>query len=384
MKLAMIGPYPVNNETERINGGVQAVVVNLVNGLLRFSDLEIHIITASHSVKKDMDYKSNGMTVHSVPLDRIFGNSTLYYSTRKRILKKIREIKPDILHSHCFGYETLAALDSRHKKIIISTHGINTAKWGPAYNILDTMRVYMQNRIYENCIKRAENILINTQYAGQHLRGFNKIKICELNNPVSDIFLDMDNRHEDDERILFVGNVCQRKGIMTLLEAVNILKPCFRNLRLMIAGPVAEKDYYVKLSAFVKDNGLSECVHFLWQLNERELRNEYQKASIFAFPSLKDEAPVALLQAMASGKAIVATRAGGIPYMIDEGVTGFLIEKENSADLADRIALFIKDSGLRRRFGGNAREKALKENSIAAVTDRLYCIYKKVNDSGVL
>ena len=384
MKLAMIGPYPVNSESDRISGGVQAVVVNLAKGLSRFSDLDIHIVTARHSIKKNIEYKSNGITVHAVPLDRIFGNTTLYSNTRKKIIKKIYEIKPDIIHSHCFGYETLAALDSGHKKIIISTHGITTAKWGSRYNILDTMRVYMQNCIYRRCIKRAENILINIQYARQHLAGFKKMKISELNNPISDIFLDIDNNLEEGQRILFVGNVCQRKGIMTILEAINILKPSFENLRLMIAGPIAEPDYYSKLSRFIKEQGLSKYVNFLFQLNEDELKKEYQKASIFAFPSLKDEAPVALLQAMASGKAIVATRAGGIPYMIDEGVTGFLIEKEDSMALADRISLFIKDDELRKKFGANAREKVIRENSITAVTDKLYEIYNRVNNNGIL
>ena len=58
--------------------------------------------------------------------------------------------------------------------------------------------------------------------------------------------------------------------------------------------------------------------------------------------------------------------------------------KEDSMALADRISLFIKDDELRKKFGANAREKVIRENSITAVTDKLYEIYNRVNNNGIL
>ena len=89
-------------------------------------------------------------------------------------------------------------------------------------------------------------------------------------------------------------------------------------------------------------------------------------------------APIALLQAMATGKAIVASKAGGIPYIIDDGVNGFLIEKDNPNALADKIALFLKDSALRRKLGVNAIDKVSRENRISVVTEKLHNIYNEI------
>ena len=378
MKIAMLGPYPVNDEVNSINGGVQAVIVNLVKGLSRFSDLDIHIITASHSIKKDMDFKSNGVTVHAVPLDNIFGNLTLYSRTRKRLCRKIYEIKPDLVHAHSFGYCTSAALDSGHKRLIVSTHGIRDGRWYAPHNITDSIRAYLQHCMYYRCARRVKDIVINSPYARERLSGFKQIKMRELNNPVSDIFFGVDNSLEEEGRVLFVGNVCEAKGIMTMLEAMDILKGPFPEMKLIIAGPIASRDFYSKASCFIKERGLDDRINFLGHLDEDRLRQEYQKASIFAFPSRQDVAPIALLQAMATGKAIVASKAGGIPYIIDDGVNGFLIEKDNPNALADKIALFLKDSALRRKLGVNAIDKVSRENRISVVTEKLHNIYNEI------
>ncbi len=377
MKIAILGPYPIDNKINSINGGVQAVIVNLVRGLLKFKDLDIHIVTASHFIDRDMVSKSEGITVHAVPQDKIFGNITLYSNTRKRICKKICEIKPDIVHTHCFGYETLAALDSGHEKVIVSTHGIRNGQWGVRHNIPDAIRVYLQDCIYERCIKRAKNIVINSPYAKEHLSGFKQMKIQELDNPVSDAFFDMDNSAEENTRVLFVGNVCEAKGIMTILEAMDVLRLVFPEINLRIAGPASGRDFYLKAVGFIKKRDMEKHINFLGHLNDDELKEEYQKASVFAFPSQQDVAPIALLQAMACGKAIVAAKVGGIPYIIDDKKNGFLIEKNDYRALADRISLFIKNIGLRRELGANAKDKASKNNRIAQVSKKLYKIYNE-------
>ncbi|MBU1911924.1 MAG: glycosyltransferase family 4 protein [Candidatus Omnitrophica bacterium] len=378
MKVAILGPYPIDNKVNSINGGIQAVIVNLVKGLLKFKDLDMHIVTASHFIDKDMDWESSGVNVHAVPQDKIFGNITLYSNTRKRICKKIREIKPDIVHTHCFGYETLAALDSGHKKVIVSTHGIRNGQWGVRHNIPDSIRAYLQDCIYKRCLKRVENIVINNPYAGEHLAGFKQMKIWELDNPVSDTFFNIDNSAEENARVLFVGNVCEAKGIMTILEAMDVLKLVFPEIKLRIAGPVSGKEFYSRVTIFIKKSGLERHINFLGHLNDNELREEYQKACVFAFPSQQDVAPVALLQAMAGGKAIVATKVGGIPYIIDDGKNGFLIEKNDYRALADKISLFIKNSRLRRELGAHAKDKISKNNRVRQVSEKLYTIYNEV------
>lgn len=378
MRLAMIGPYPIDGDVSEISGGVQAVIVNMIKGLSRFKDLEIHIVTASFFIDKETDFASGGINVHVVPLDRRFGNIKLYSNTRKRICKKINYLSPDLVHTHMFGYYTLAALDSGHNKVIISTHGISNGNWGLSYGIVERIRRYMQDYIYIQCVKKAENIITNSLFARKALARFGKKRMYELNNPISDAFFGIDNNSEENGRILFVGNVCEAKGIMTILQALNIMKKRFEKIKFVIAGDITEQNFYQKAMRFIKDNGLDGFVDFLGHLDDNRLKEEYKKASVFVFPSQQDVAPLAVLQAMAAGKAIVASRVGGIPYMIDDGINGFLIEKKDHHALAEKIELSIKDDNLRRMSGFNAQKKISDDYRIDAVTDRLYKIYQDI------
>jgi len=374
----MIGPYPIDGNMSNISGGVQAVMVNMIKGLSRFKDLDIHIVTASFFVDKGVDFSSDGINVHVVPLDRRFGNITLYSNTRKRLCKKINDLRPDLVHAHMFGYYTLAALDSAHKKVIVSTHGMSDGNWGVSYNMVERTRRYLQDYIYIQCVKKTENIITNNLFARKALARFGKKRMYELNNPISDVFFGIDNNAEESGRILFAGNVCEAKGIMTILQALNIMKKRFEKIKFMIAGNTVDRDFYYRATRFIKENGLGRFVDFLGHLDDNKLKEEYRRASIFIFPSQEDVAPLAVLQAMAAGKAIVASRVGGIPYIIDDGINGFLIEKQDHHALAEKIDLFIKDDNLRRMLGFNAQKKISDDYRINTVADRLYKIYQDI------
>jgi len=376
MKIAILGPYPENSDSKNISGGVQAVVVNMVEGLSRFKDLDIHVVTSSHLISKDTHFTYNGINVHTVPAEDHLGNVRFYSKTRKAINKKLDEIKPDLVHAHMLGYYTLAALDKGHKRMVVSTHGLSDSSQPRFYDLKARIRMCFQVCMSIRCMKKTENFIVNSPFAKKYLsRQLKHKNVYELNNPISETFFNMDRDSEEEGRLLFVGNISRAKGLMALLRAMNILKQSFGGMTLRIAGQIREERFYHQLLGFIKENGLDGHVQFKGSLNEEGLKEEYGKASIFVFPSQQDVAPLALLQAMASSKAIVTTRVGGIPYIIDNGVNGFLVEKQDPRGLADKIALFMKDPALRKRFGLNAHKKVFENYRIDEVSRRLYKIY---------
>lgn len=380
MRLAMLGPYPADLNANKISGGVQAVIVNMVKGLARFKDMEIHVVTADPDALKEKDFTVNGIKVYTVPLDKRFGNITFYANTRKRISRKIDYIKPDIVHTHMFGYYTLASLDTGHKKVIVSTHGISNIYWHKPAGLIEMIRYGFQGHVYNKCARKAKRIIVNSPYTKRHLAGFKKTGLYELNNPVSSSFFDIDNNAEEKGRILFAGYICEEKGVMTIMEAFSALKKTRGQLTLDLVGKIVDDDFYMKACRFVKANKLEGSVRFLGQLNENDLMDEYRRASVFVFPSKQDVAPLSVLQAMASSKAIAASDVGGIPYILDNGINGFLVDKDDSQALADKISLFLNDEALAREFGSRAREKVFRDHRIDVVTDRLYKIYREVLD----
>jgi glycosyltransferase involved in cell wall biosynthesis len=177
--------------------------------------------------------------------------------------------------------------------------------------------------------------------------------------------------------VLFVGRITPHKGIDRLIDA---LPP---GARLTVAGSTGhdralpERDY----PSLLRDLARDKDVCFLTPLPEGRLPALYRRARVFVLPSVHhtcyggyEPTPellgLTVLEAMASGTPVVASRVGGVPEIVQHGVTGFLIEPGNVEELRDRIAELLRDPALAGRMGRNARDLVLDRFTWDVVADR--------------
>lgn len=160
--------------------------------------------------------------------------------------------------------------------------------------------------------------------------------------------------------VLFVGRVEKRKGADVLLQAVP---------RILSTRPEAEFVFIGRVCDDVKDfiPAASSRVRLLGVLPHREIVRWYQRAAVFAAPSLWDNSPNTIYEAMACGTPVVGTRVGGIPELVDEGSTGILVPPSNPGALADAIHAVLGDGAGRTEMAKRAREKAVDLYSLDRV-----------------
>ena len=153
--------------------------------------------------------------------------------------------------------------------------------------------------------------------------------------------------------ILFVGRMEKRKGLRYLLEAYGQLKWDFKNIRLLLVGPGnLDKDCYRVLS----ERNLQDVV-FLGSVPYHELPRYYKSAHICCAPATGRESfGIVLLEAMASGKPIVASRIDGYSAVVKHGEQGLLVPPRDSASLADAIALLIRNPDLRYQLAARGKQ----------------------------
>lgn len=176
---------------------------------------------------------------------------------------------------------------------------------------------------------------------------------------------------EQAARILFLGRVSRQKGIFELLAAVAVLHAQFSQIMLVIAG---DGDLAEVRRAAERLN-ISRHVLILGWVGPQERNEQLQCASIFALPSHYEGLPMAMLEAMAAGKAVVATAVGGIPEAVSDHDSALLVPPRDVAALVTALRTLLEDSDLRSRLARRAREIVTTRFSSRAVAIRLAAMY---------
>lgn len=171
---------------------------------------------------------------------------------------------------------------------------------------------------------------------------------------------------------LFIGWVIPTKGIAELIEVWARLRP--QGWRLQIVGP-GNTSYRQSLIEQFRPDG----VEFLGELSHPEAIDLMASCDLFVLPSYTEGFPNAVLEAMALGKAVVATDVGAIPEMLAEEC-GILVKPKDLVNLNTALQALIADDDLRTELGSRARERAIANYSTDAVLSRLWSVWRQAGD----
>jgi len=176
-----------------------------------------------------------------------------------------------------------------------------------------------------------------------------------------------------DHLVIFCPRrLVQKNGVDYLIESLHLTRQRFAGTTLVIAGDGPER---TKLEARVSELGLQGSVIFLGNQDNQKLPEFYADADIVAIPSLKEATSIAGLEAMASARAVVATNVGGLPEIIDDGVSGLLVPPRDPEALSLAILRLIETPELRNQLGLAARacvEKKFTWDQVANETTKAY------------
>lgn len=160
----------------------------------------------------------------------------------------------------------------------------------------------------------------------------------------------------------------RQKGIDHVLRAIHILRRDYPELTYTIVGDGGDRQ---RLEAIARSLGIDERVTFAGWQNHFDLPEMYRACDLFVLPSAQEGFGLVFLEAMAAGRAVVATHAGAIPEVVVDRETGWLVDYGDVEGLASAIARLSSDAALRRRMGHAGRNRFLEHFSFEGATDRL-------------
>ncbi|HET9080258.1 MAG TPA: glycogen synthase [Trebonia sp.] len=184
----------------------------------------------------------------------------------------------------------------------------------------------------------------------------------------------------DPERpyVIFVGRITRQKGVPVLLRAAASLDPSAQLV--LCAGAADTPELGAEVSSLVARLQASRT-GVIWipeMLPKPEIIQLLTHALAFACPSVYEPLGIVNLEAMACSTAVVASRVGGIPEVVDGGVTGLLVPPDDPASLADALNLLLRDPGRAEAMGQAGRERAVTEFSWDAVAAQTAALYESL------
>ena len=294
-----------------------------------------------------------------------------------RLFFLMRREKINILHTHLVHASIVGRLVAKLagiKSITTTRHYAYYHKQKKLVNWIERKTALLNDNFIavSNAVK--DHMVISENY--------NPGKIEVIHNAVDlTLFNSTDSkiRSSRNEGFLVgtVGRLHPSKGYGTLLRCLPQVMERFPQTKLMIAGKGAEEEHMKQLC---RDLRISDKVMFLGKKTRSEILDLLQKIDIFVMASNWEGLPIAALEAMASGTAIVATKVGGLPEIVEEVKTGFLVPPAQPDALAEKISYLLRNKEVRLEMGRKARERIKIHFSLERMITRLELLYQTLSD----
>ena len=208
--------------------------------------------------------------------------------------------------------------------------------------------------------------------------------IIEIQSPVDTSKFDFKRAKQDSKisdntrlKIITAGNINPAKGLEYFIEMAVILNQQYDNLSFFIVGPHIESQrvYSAKLLELIRQSNLQNVNFYGESENMEEVLNA---ADIYVCSSITEASPLSVWEAMSMAKPIVSTDVGDVAKFIQDGESGYIVPIKNANSLAEKVGLLIKNKVLRKKFGTNAREIAIKKLDVEICVKKHAEFYREV------
>jgi len=289
----------------------------------------------------------------------------------------LHRLQPDVIHAHdTYGLMVKGMRLPR----VFTIHGFIYGDTLLAGRRFDWLRSRIWKWIEMAGWADQPHIISISPYVRERLTGIARGVIHDIDNPIAESFFNIE-RSERNGIVFSAGLICPRKNTLALVEAFSQLVARRADIELRLAGSISDESYGREVREAIRKHGLSDRVVLLGRLGVKQIQREFAAASVFALVSLEENSPMCIEEAMAVGVPVVASNRCGMPYMVRDSETGFLVDPNDPEDIAWRLGQLLDDANLRARMGQMARQIALERfhpDHVAARTREVY--FRAVRD----
>jgi glycosyltransferase involved in cell wall biosynthesis len=347
----------------------------LMDGFRDHPAAEIHVISCSRVPLPAPAMLADNIFFHQPVVGKWGWGRSLFSGCVIATRRLLNDLRPDIVHGQ--GTERDCAMSAVFSGFpnVLTIHG--------------NMRVHAKrpeqrgNHYYKMaaalewfCLKRTDGVVAISSYTRDLVAGLAR-KTWLLPNAADKRFFGIHHCPPPVPRILFVGSLDERKNPLGLLQACESLLRQGR-CTLALAGNFHPQSPYGGKVMELVESLPGVCV--LGLLDRDRLAAEFAVSSLLVLPTFEDNCPMVVLEAMAAGLPVAASRVGGVPDLVDDGIDGLLFDPHDPPTITRAIERLLADAGLRDTMGARARQKALESFHPRRIAEKHMEIYREVLD----
>jgi len=347
---------------------------SLLQGFAKLPGLEVHVVSCTQRPMKSPEKLADNIYFHSLTVSRIGWMRTGYLGCIRAIRRKLQEIKPDMVHGQGTEREcALSAVFSGYPNVL-TIHGnmrliakVNRARPFSFY--------WLAAKLETLTLPRTDGIVCISNYTQEAVRALAK-KTWVVPNAVDDSFFEISSIPASPPRILCVGNVDQRKNQNALIRALDEIQEG-HDFELIFLGQAYSRSAYAR--EFLEMVTTRPWCRYRGFVDRDGLKQQLATATGLILPSLEDNCPMVLLEAMAAGVPVAAACVGGIPDLVRQDETGLLFDPLNPPAMAAAVRELLENSGQTRAIRAKKEAHARFHSEIIARQHE--AIYREVLSS---
>lgn len=347
-------------------GGAERVVVTLANGLsVRGHDTSVVCLKTAGPLAGDL------VNVRSSCIGKGEGNDP---RAILRLAAALRAARAEVVHSHDWGCYLDTMLAARLARVPVAVHTAHGKYMAYPPGRMAALKKNFRHLLERRAARRYGNVICVSDALRAHVTeeiGIPAAATCTIANGVAVAPLPPKSVPEPGAaRLIAVGRLAAVKNFGLLIRAFAGLAARWPRLELAIVGDGPER---AGLETLAKQLGLADTVRFLGFRSDVDA--QLARSDVFVLTSLSEGIPMAILEAMKSGLPVVATRVGGVPATVADGVTGRLVDSGDERALARALASLIEHPASAAAMGVAGHARVQREFSVDAMVSAYEATY---------
>lgn len=358
----------------------------LLQGFGMLSGVEVHVLSCTQQPMLSPRKLAPNIWFYPLHVPKWGWLRTGYQGCVRAVRQKLKDIQPDLVHAQ--GTErdcALSAVLSPYPKILTIHGNLRMIKKQVGFKPFSAM--WLQSYLEGLVVPQFDGVICITNYTKNAIE--NEVpKTWVVPNAVDPSFLVLGEKRLSDASarpstldsrpatpiILCVANVDERKNQNAFISALDPLAKKM-SFEVRFFGGGGASDYGREFKEFIASR---PWCHYGGMLGRKELLNQFEQADMLALPTHEDNCPMVVLEAMAAGVPVMASRVGGIPDLIDGMKTGLFCDPWNPSSFPEGVCQILGNSNFADSLARNAHEEALRRFHPRVIAARHLEIYRQV------